>query len=89
MKLLIALIKLYQHTIGLVLPPSCRFTPTCSHYAQDAIATHGILKGMLLSGWRILRCNPWCAGGFDPVPPRNNARKTWTGKHISPAGTYE
>ncbi len=47
----------------------CRFTPTCSAYAIEAIHTHGILKGSLLSVYRILRCNPFCKGGYDPVPP--------------------
>lgn len=74
-RLFVQLIRLYQHTIGLVLPPSCRFTPTCSHYAAEAIMNHGVIKGALLSGWRILRCNPWCAGGFDPVPPGQEGRQ--------------
>lgn len=47
----------------------CRFTPTCSAYAIEAIREHGILKGTALSSYRILRCNPFCKGGYDPVPP--------------------
>jgi putative membrane protein insertion efficiency factor len=67
-RVLVQAIKLYQYTIGMVLPSACRFNPSCSHYAMDAIMTHGIVKGMLLTGWRIVRCNPWCHCGFDPVP---------------------
>ncbi|MEZ5698496.1 MAG: membrane protein insertion efficiency factor YidD [Nitrosomonas sp.] len=50
------------------MAPSCRFTPTCSQYACEALAKHGFLRGMRLSIWRILRCNPWCKGGYEPVP---------------------
>lgn len=48
--------------------PSCRFYPTCSEYAFEAISKHGVLKGTLLSIWRVLRCNPFNKGGYDPVP---------------------
>jgi len=51
-----------------LLPPSCRFTPTCSHYSIDALKKHGILKGGWLSVKRILRCHPWGGSGYDPVP---------------------
>ncbi len=50
----------------------CRFTPTCSAYAIEAVETHGILKGAALASYRILRCNPFCRGGYDPVPPRKD-----------------
>ena len=49
---------------------SCRYTPTCSQYALEAIEIHGIFKGCLLAAWRILRCNPFSKGGWDPVPPK-------------------
>jgi putative membrane protein insertion efficiency factor len=49
-------------------PPSCRFTPTCSEYARQAIIKHGPFKGLYLAIWRILRCNPWGGSGYDPVP---------------------
>jgi len=62
------LIHLYQKYISPGLPPSCRFTPTCSEYAVEAIRKHGAIRGMFLSVWRILRCNPFCKGGYDPVP---------------------
>ena len=72
--LLIALIKLYRRFISPILPPSCRFTPTCSQYGLDAIRIHGALKGSLLTGWRILRCAPWSKGGWDPVPEKGQWR---------------
>lgn len=74
-KLLLGLIRGYQGLISPVLPVlfgpycGCRFHPTCSHYTAEAVRTHGALKGMALGVWRILKCNPWHGGGFDPVPP--------------------
>ena len=67
---LIALVKFYQLCISPFTPPSCRFTPTCSQYAEEALAVHGALWGSVLSIWRVLRCNPFGKGGFDPVPPK-------------------
>ena len=61
------LIKLYQKYISPLFPPSCRFNPSCSEYAVQAFTKYGILKGSLKSIWRILRCNPFNNGGFDPV----------------------
>ena len=66
---LILLIKVYQKLISPLYPPCCRFYPTCSHYAIEAFRTHGLMRGIALTVWRILRCNPWCRGGYDPVPP--------------------
>lgn len=68
-RLLIALIEFYRREISPRVPPTCRFTPTCSAYAREAIERHGALRGCLLASWRILRCNPFCKGGYDPVPP--------------------
>ena len=65
---LIRIIHGYQYLISPLSPPSCRFTPTCSHYACDAIQHHGMIKGLWLASKRIVRCNPWSAGGYDPVP---------------------
>lgn len=62
-------VRIYQQTISVVIPPSCRFYPSCSAYAIEAVLRHGLLKGGLLATWRILRCNPWSDGGYDPVPP--------------------
>lgn len=66
---LLGLIRLYQATISRGLPPNtCRFYPSCSHYGFQAIYKHGALKGTLMAIWRVLRCNPFNPGGFDPVP---------------------
>lgn len=62
------LIRGYQRFISPLLPPSCRFEPTCSQYGYEAIAKHGLVKGGVLTVWRICRCNPFCRGGYDPVP---------------------
>ena len=67
--LVLALIRLYQMTISRALPPNtCRFYPTCSHYGYQAIYKYGVLKGGLMAAWRVLRCNPFNPGGYDPVP---------------------
>jgi uncharacterized protein len=63
-----ALIRAYQLFIAPVLPPSCRFYPSCSHYAAEAIALHGPWRGTGLAGRRLLRCHPWGGSGYDPVP---------------------
>ncbi|MEK6686346.1 MAG: membrane protein insertion efficiency factor YidD [Pseudomonadota bacterium] len=67
-RLIIAFIKFYQYCISPFLAPSCRFSPTCSQYACEAYAKYGLLRGTRLSIWRILRCNPWSKGGYEPVP---------------------
>lgn len=67
-KILVALINFYKKAISPYLPGSCRFTPTCSEYATEAIKKHGAIKGSALAAWRVLRCNPFCRGGYDPVP---------------------
>ena len=61
-------IRFYQVCITPYTPPSCRFQPTCSEYARQAILKHGPFKGLALAVWRILRCNPWGGSGYDPVP---------------------
>ena len=66
--LLILPIRFYQKYISPLKPPTCRFTPTCSQYAIEAIRKHGPFKGLYLAVWRILRCNPWGGSGYDPVP---------------------
>lgn len=67
------LIRTYQMTISPRFSHgSCRYTPTCSQYAIEAIEIHGVIKGSLMAAWRILRCNPFSKGGWDPVPPRKN-----------------
>ncbi len=67
--MLIAAIGLYRMTLSGWLGGQCRFSPTCSAYAQTAIATHGALRGTALAAWRIARCNPFGSGGFESVPP--------------------
>ena len=65
---LIVLIRFYQISISPLKPPTCRFTPTCSAYALEALRKHGLFKGSWLAVRRILRCHPWGGSGYDPVP---------------------
>jgi putative membrane protein insertion efficiency factor len=65
---LVFLITLYQKLVSPLLPPSCRYTPTCSQYAREALLKHGVFRGLLLAVRRLLRCHPFRAGGYDPVP---------------------
>ena len=67
-RLLILPIRFYQRYISTMLPPACRFTPTCSQYAVEALQKYGPLKGLYLAVRRILRCHPWGGSGYDPVP---------------------
>lgn len=67
-RFLVGLIKLYQVLLSPFFGQQCRFTPTCSHYAIEAIQQHGALLGGYYAIRRLLRCNPWCEGGHDPVP---------------------
>lgn len=67
-RILIAAVRGYQRYIPPAFPRHCRFMPTCSQYAIEALQKHGALKGSALAIWRILRCNPLCRGGYDPVP---------------------
>jgi uncharacterized protein len=75
-RLAIAPIRVYQRAISPLLPRRCKYEPTCSRYAAQAVQEYGILRGLILAGWRLLRCNPWSHGGYDPVheqglfPPR-------------------
>lgn len=70
-KVLISLIRFYQRRISPLKKPCCRFYPTCSAYAIEAIAKKGIIRGSAMATWRILRCNPFGKGGFDPVDKEN------------------
>lgn len=67
-RLLIGALRFYKSSISPQLPPACRYTPTCSEYAIEAIETHGALRGALLAVRRVLSCNPFARGGYDPVP---------------------
>ena len=73
--LLLSVIRFYRKYISPHLPPMCRYYPTCSCYAIEAIETHGAFKGFLLALWRVLRCNPFSRGGSDPVPPKREKKK--------------
>jgi len=64
----LGIIRFYQLTLGRILPPSCRFTPSCSHYGYMAINKYGFFRGGWLAIKRIGRCHPWNSGGYDPVP---------------------
>lgn len=69
--LAMAVIRLYQWFLSPLFPPSCRFEPTCSHYAFESFQRFGFFKGFYLATKRILKCHPYHAGGYDPVPPKN------------------
>jgi len=69
-KLLVAIIRVYQRFISPLFPPRCKYYPTCSEYAVEALRVHGAWRGLLMAGWRLLRCNPLSDGGLDPVPPK-------------------
>ena len=70
-KALVLLIKVYQYTLSPLLGQRCKYYPSCSNYAIGALREHGGLHGLGLAGWRLLRCNPFSNGGYDPVPPRS------------------
>ena len=67
---------MYQYTISPLLGPRCKYYPSCSNYAIDALREHGAIRGTGLAAWRLLRCNPFSNGGYDPVPPRHRAAST-------------
>ncbi|PZR53157.1 membrane protein insertion efficiency factor YidD [Xylanimonas oleitrophica] len=66
---LVGIIRVYQVVVSPMTGPTCKYYPSCSHYAVQALRTHGALRGTGLALWRILRCNPWSLGGVDDVPP--------------------
>ncbi|MCU0258690.1 MAG: membrane protein insertion efficiency factor YidD [Solirubrobacteraceae bacterium] len=69
-KVFIALIRVYQYLLSPMLGQRCKYYPTCSNYAIEALRVHGVVRGTGLATWRIMRCNPFSNGGVDPVPPR-------------------
>jgi len=77
---LVAIITAYRVVLSGWLGGQCRFAPTCSHYAEQAIRTHGAIKGSALATWRVLRCNPYGKGGLDPVP---SASHPWTYENVT------
>ncbi len=72
---LVAPIRLYQRTISPALPARCKYHPSCSEYAVQAVRRYGVLRGVVLAGWRLLRCNPWSHGGVDFVEDQTLFRK--------------
>ena len=67
-------LHLYRRVISPLIGPRCRYHPTCSEYAVQAVHRHGVIRGGLLAAWRVLRCNPWSRGGIDPVPVQTPLR---------------
>ena len=84
--IMIWLIGLYRKFISPLKPPCCRFTPTCSAYAIEAFQKRGFFAGLILTTWRILRCNPFGRGGYDPVPERGF--KPYGGNRENPCETH-
>ena len=74
--LLLTLLRGYKWAISPFLPPACRYVPTCSDYAAEAIERHGAFRGSAMAIWRVLRCHPFVRGGYDPVPLNNEAGHT-------------
>ena len=62
------LLRMYKRYVSPALPPACRYVPTCSEYAAEAVARHGVMHGSGLAAWRLMRCHPFVRGGYDPVP---------------------
>ncbi len=87
------LIRFYQKTISANTPPRCKFYPTCSHYTYTAIERFGVVRGAAMGAWRILRCNPWNPGGYDPVPEKKIQYRSHTKNdsthHTSNANEHE
>jgi putative membrane protein insertion efficiency factor len=82
--ILIGAVRLYQWTLSPVLPASCRYLPSCSHYACEALHRHGVLRGSWLTIRRIARCHPWGGEGYDPVPESLDSQLSGRGKHSEP-----
>ena len=84
--LLVGAIRVYRITLSGWLGGQCRYVPSCSHYAEDAIRTHGVIRGSLLAMWRVARCNPFGKGGIEPVPARSRVLPKYD-QVIHPPGT--
>jgi hypothetical protein len=81
--LVLAPIRFYRRFISPGLPPRCRYHPSCSAYAVQAVERYGILRGLVLAGWRLLRCNPFSHGGYDPVEAQTLFRERPRASHSS------
>lgn len=86
-RLLVLLIRGYQIAISPLLGPRCRFYPSCSAYAVEALRVHGALRGSWLAAYRLVRCNPWNLGGLDPVPPKTRNRRPGGSLPLGPTDT--
>jgi uncharacterized protein len=82
-EIVVAPIRAYQRVVAPLLGPRCRYAPSCSDYAIDAIREYGIARGLVLAGWRLLRCNPFSQGGLDPVTAQRLFRGSRTGLRAS------
>jgi putative membrane protein insertion efficiency factor len=82
-------IRAYRRFVSPLFPRRCRYEPTCSAYAEQAIERYGILRGLILATWRVLRCNPWSHGGFDPVEDQGLFKSRPAGSTVPPAATHE
>ena len=80
-RLVLLPIRAYSRLISPLFGARCRYYPTCSAYAEQAICTHGVLRGVVLAAWRLLRCNPFTRGGVDDVPPRGAWRSAFGRRH--------
>jgi putative membrane protein insertion efficiency factor len=76
------LLRGYKWAISPMFPPACRYVPTCSEYATEAVDGYGALRGSLMAIWRVLRCHPFAKGGYDPVKPRDAACCVSSAPHI-------
>lgn len=81
-ELVLAPLTIYRRVISPALPRRCKYEPTCSAYAVQVVREYGILRGLVLAGWRLLRCNPWSHGGYDPVAAQGLFRSS-AGAHAS------
>lgn len=82
-RVVLAMLGAYKRFISPALPNACRFVPTCSEYAMEAVEGYGILRGLMLSAWRLLRCHPFARGGYDAVPVNGIQAINFSVKHIS------
>jgi putative membrane protein insertion efficiency factor len=73
--LVLALLRGYKWLISPLFPPACRYVPTCSEYAMEAVERLGVTRGSLFAGWRLLRCHPFARGGYDPVIDKNRQQR--------------
>ena len=86
---LVFLIQLYRHMVSPLRPPTCRFVPTCSQYAVDALTEYGLVRGSWLAAARLAKCGPWHRGGWDPIPERHGCRANFDDTSDAPGPSAE